>query len=244
VIRALLILTALVAAAPARGDGDEARVRALAERLPVVDRELIANAKYAGHYSLSALAGFYNHDGRVWATFHLPPELVKQFADPAPLLVSLDGSPHLWTLQRRKSGSLDPVLSMITLTCYAPDEPGPFQRYTLASDGQNAVVSAVQLGGYLAWQQTLSMSQGERSLRLAWRLEADKWEPKKVDVIDMNQLPQRAPNLLEKYLTPVLRRLGPARAARRAVDPERRRQFASAQQAVSPGVRRTVQRCE
>jgi HEAT repeat len=211
----LILVFALTLSVSSRAaDNEEPRLRALLDRLPVVEKDYLAKARYAGHYTPSSLVGFYNHQGRLFAAFHLPPQLVKQFTDPAaPLLISLEGSPHLWAIQRRKSGTLDQGLSMITLTCYAPDQTWPFNRYSLSSDGQNLMLAAAQMFGHVAAQQTLSLSQSERTLHLEWRLEADRWQHKRIDLVELNQLPLRAPNLLERYLTPVLRQLGPARAA-------------------------------
>jgi hypothetical protein len=205
----LLLLTSSVFAADPR----EASLRALTGRLAGDDQIFLANAKYAGHYSLDRLVGFASVDGRLVATFHLPAELVRQFADPAPLLISLEGSPHVWSLHRRKAGTLDAGLSMITLTCYAPDETWPFNRFSLASDGQSVMVAGTQMFGRPAEQQSITLNQGERTLRIATRLELERWTPKTFDLIALNQVPVRAPNLLEKYLLPVLNRLGPARPA-------------------------------
>src|SRR5438045_6480335 len=84
-IATLLILAlALTFAAPSRAaaadaENEEPRLRALLDRLPVVEKDYLAKAKYAGHYTPSSLVGFYNHQGRLFAVFHLPPQLVKQF---------------------------------------------------------------------------------------------------------------------------------------------------------------------
>jgi hypothetical protein len=202
------ILLALGASADPREDA----LRALIKRLPPPEQGFLEKAKYAGHYSLGQLVSYSNLNGRLWATFHLPAALTRQFADPAPLLVSLEGSPHVWSVHRRQSGTLDTGLSMITLSCFAPDEVWPFNRFSVSSDGGAVLVSAGQMFGHPASQQTLALSQSERVLRLGWRIDADRWQAKRVEVADLNELPTRAPAVVERYLLPVLRRLGAARA--------------------------------
>ena len=211
----LALLTAVVVCVPAFAETREEALRAAVRRLPPVEQGFVDRAKYVGHYSLSELVTYSNRDGRLAATFHLPERLVRQFADPAPLLVSLEGSPHVWSLHRRKAATLDAGFSMLTLTCYAPDEVWPFNRFAVSSDGgQTVLVSAGQMFGNPAAQQTLTMGQTERSLWMAWRLDADKWVSKRVEAADMKELPTRTPAIIiDRYLLPVLRRLGAARAA-------------------------------
>jgi hypothetical protein len=211
--RLLTIILALLYAIPALADAEENRLRALVQRLAPADQETLSKVKYAGHYKLGQLVTYSNRDGRFVAAFHLPAELVNQFTDPAPLIISIEASPHLWTLSRRKAGTLDEGLSMITLTCYAPEDKGPFNRYAVSSDGQNVMVSGVQMYGHPATQQVFSMNQGERVLHLAWRLADDRMMSKKLDVADLPQIPVRVPGLQERYLMPILRRLGPGRPA-------------------------------
>jgi hypothetical protein len=151
----------------------------------------------------------------LFATFHLPGELTKQFADPTPVLVTLDGSPHLWSLHRRKSGTLDQGLSLVTLTCYAPDESWPFNRFSLAADGigGNVMIAASQMFGTPFNQQTLTINQNDVSVRLTWRLEVDGWKSRRLELSNLAELPTRSPTLLQGYVMPVLRRLGPGRPA-------------------------------
>jgi hypothetical protein len=193
------------------GDARESAARAQLELLPPVDHDFLAKAKYAGHYALDRLVSYSNIDGRPVATFHLPAELLRQFDGGAPLIVSLEGSPQLWSLHRRKGGTLDPGLSLITLTCYAPDEGGPFNRFSVASDGHSLMVAAAQMFGHPAVQERIWMNQGEGLLHIAWRLQADQWANRNVDIAGLSQLSARAPGpMMEEYLIPVLRRLGPA----------------------------------
>src|SRR5688572_15396356 len=99
-----ICLTLLLAAVclPSRADTRESALRAVIRRLPPAEQAFVERAKYAGHYALSDLVTYSNRDGRLAATFHLPDKLARQFAaaaDPAgPLLVSLEGSPHVWSL--------------------------------------------------------------------------------------------------------------------------------------------------
>ncbi len=194
----------------AAADAHEQSMRTQLALVGPVDRDFLAKAKYAGHYSLDRLVSYSNTDGRPVATFHLPADLVRQFDGSAPLLVSLEGSPHLWSLHRRKGGTLDPGLSLVTLTCYAPDESGPFNRFSVASDGHSLMVAAAQMYGHPAIQQRIWMNQGEGLLHVAWRLEAEQWATKSVDLSGLPQLAARVSGPMEDYLLPVLRRLGPA----------------------------------
>jgi hypothetical protein len=188
-------------------------MRAVIGRLPPVEQNLVGKAVYAGHFKLSQLVAFSNQDGRLFATFHLPEELTRQFRDPASLLISLEGSPHAWVVYRRKAGTLDTGLSLVTLTCYAPDELWPFNRYSVSSDGTSVMVAAAQMFGQPRAQPYLTLSQGERTVRVAFRLEADKYVPRTVDAVDLNQLSSRVPNLVDRYLGPVFRRIGAGMAA-------------------------------
>lgn len=205
----LLLLANLSAAADPREDA----LRTLIKRLPPADQEFLAKAKYAGHRPLSQLVRFSNRDGRFIASFQLPPELLQQFEDPNPLLLGIEGSKDAWSIHRRKSGTLDEGLSQLTLICYAPDETGPFQRFTLTSDGNTLSVGAVQTVGNPAFLHTVTISQGEKFIHLTWRLAADQWVWRKLDIADMRHLPTRVPNLMQQYLLPVLYKLGPARPA-------------------------------
>jgi hypothetical protein len=212
----LLCLTILLSAAATRAraaDAHEDRLRRLIARLPPAERQFVDNAKYAGVYALGDLVRYSNQDGRLVATFHLPETLVQQFADPAPLLITVEGSPHCWSVGRRKGGTLDEGFSMVTLTCYAPDETAPFNRYSLSSDGQSVLVSAGQMFGKPGWLQTVSLSQSGRALNVAWRLEAEQFKAKRVAVADFDKLTADAPGLVSDYLRPVLRRIGAARPA-------------------------------
>jgi hypothetical protein len=210
--RVAAIFLALFFAIPALGEPEEARLRAMITRLAPPDREALAKIKYAGHFALSHLVSYSNHEGRLYAKFHLPAELVKQFADPAPLMISLEASPHLWTVQRSKSGTLDEGLSLITLTCYAPDDKSIFNRCTVSSDGERVMVAGSQMFGHPTLQQSISMSQGERGMHLMWRLQNDGFKRHVLDVTDLSQVPSRAPDIEENYLMPLFRRLGPGRA--------------------------------
>jgi hypothetical protein len=211
----LLTLTALAGGARATEptDATETSLRAAVNRLAPLERTFLTGAAYAGHFSLDRLVTFSTRQDRLVATFHLPPELERQFRDPAPLLISLEGSDQVWSLHRRKAGTLDPGLSFVTLTCYAPDDKGPFNRYTLASDGDSVMVAAGQMFGHPATQQSIALSQGEKSLHLLWRIQLDKWSVHSIDLASLSQLDVSVPGLLENYLLPVLRRLGPARPA-------------------------------
>lgn len=211
--RVITLFCALIFAIPAFAESEEAQVRAQIKRLDVGDQETLAKAKYAGQHSLSSLVTYSNHQGRLVATFHLPPGLLKQFADPAPLIVSVEASPHVWTVSRSKSGTLDEGLSLIKLTCYAPDETVPFNRYSLASDGDRVLVSGSQMFGHPATQQSLLMNQGERGMHLAWRLAAERFAPKSLNVTELSDIQTRVPNLQDRYLMPIFRRLGPGRPA-------------------------------
>ncbi|MDB5323214.1 MAG: hypothetical protein JWN40_4845 [Phycisphaerales bacterium] len=210
IVLSVLLLTPSLNAAAA--DARETSMRAQVERLPPVDRDFLVKAKYAGHYSVDRLVAYSNTDGRPIATFHLPAELVRQFdgGGSAPLLVSLEGSPHVWSLHRRKGGTLDLGLSLVALTCYAPDETGPFNRFSVASDGHSLMVAAAQMYGHPAVQQRIWMNQGEGQLHIAWRLAAEQWATKNIDINGLMQLALRVPGPIEDYLMPVLQRLGPA----------------------------------
>ena len=207
----LIVTTAAHAAGPA--DAGESSLRASIGHLPPLEKTFLAGAAYAGHYSLDQLVTFSTRQDRLVATFHLPAALERQFRDPAPLLVSLEGSDQVWSLHRRKAGTLDTGLSLITLTCYAPDDKGPFNRYSLSSDGDSLMVAAGQMFGHPITQQSIALSQGEKSLHVLWRLQLEKWSVHSLDLVSLNQLPGKAPGLLENYFLPVLRRLGPARPA-------------------------------
>jgi hypothetical protein len=205
----LLLLASPMAYAAA--DARETAARAQVELLPPVDHDFLTKAKYAGHYALDRLVSYSNSDGRPVATFHLPAELLRQFDGGAPLIVTLEGSPHLWSLHRRKGGTLDPGLSLITLTCYSPDDSGPFNRFSVASDGHSLMVAAAQMFGHPAAQERIWMNQGEGLLHVAWRLQADQWANRSEDVAGLSQLSARAQDAtMTQYLIPVLQRLGPA----------------------------------
>jgi hypothetical protein len=208
-----LILMGLLLASNAfaveAGDAFEASLRARMGRLPAIEKALLGQAAYAGHYALDQLVTFSTRQERLIATFHLPAELARKFRDPAPLLLSLEGSDQIWSLHRRKAGTLDTGLSLITLTCYAPDDKGPFNRYTLSSDGRNLMIAAAQMFGHPTTQQSIALSQGERSLHVLWRLQLDKWSVHSLDLAALSQLPAQVPGLLENYLLPIMRRLGP-----------------------------------
>lgn len=210
-ILAFIVLAAALAPLARAADSTESTLRAALSRLRPVDQEFIIKAPFAGTWPLSRLVTFTNSEGRFLAQFHLPDDLARQFQDPAPLLLALEGSPHPWSLHRRKSGTLDPGLSLVTLTCYEAQETWPFNRFTVASDGSNVIVTGSQLYGQTNFQPYLSFTQAPNSLRLAWRIEADKFVPKKLDLNDASQLATRAPELDKRYLMPILRRLGPAR---------------------------------
>ena len=208
-----LALLLLLIAVPARAAETPPELRAEAGRLPEVERQFLAGAKYAGEFAQSELVTFSTHAGRWRAEFHLPPELVRQFADPAPLLLRLEGSPHLWSLHRRKSGTLDPGLSLINLTCYAPSDPGPFQKFSVASDGVSVTVSGYELAGHPLWRQHLLLMQSERAFFASFRLAADKYTPRKMRFDEFSQVSMQVPELVSGFATPVLRRLGSGRAA-------------------------------
>ena len=211
-----VLLVCAVAAygdSPSPTDRYEAALRAQIRRLPPVEHDFVAGAAYAGHYRLDRLVSFSNDRGRVFAAFHLPGAVTKLFRDPAPLVLSLEGSPHVWTLHRRNAGTLDRDFSMITLTCYAPDEPGAFNRYSLSSDGSNVMVAGAQMYGHVSTQQSIAASQGEQSVRITWRIEANRWERRAIELAALDDFATRAPNAWSEYLLPVLRRLGAARPA-------------------------------
>ncbi len=212
-MRRIFALLMLLLASTALAESREDRAFALVKRLPAQEQEFLTKAKYAGHYSLWRLVTYTTQDGRLVANFHLPEELSRQFTDPAPLIVSVEGSPHLWTVSRSKSGTLDQGLSMITLTCYAPDEVRPFNRFSLSSDGHRIMVWGAQMAGHPMVQQTLSLTEADRSIVIRWHLAFNGYANKDVKITELAQLPSRAPNILERYLMPILRRLGPARAA-------------------------------
>jgi hypothetical protein len=182
--------------------------------LPATEQGFFTKAKYAGQYPLSKLVTYTNREGRLEATFHLPAELMKGTGDGTPLLLALEGSPHVWTLHRRKSGTLDEAMSLVTLTCYAPDEVSwPLNRFALSSDGFSVSVTGAQMFGRPGAYQNVTLSQTGRSVNVTSRLESERFLPRRVEVADLASLPSRAPNVLELYLMPVLRRLGPARPA-------------------------------
>jgi hypothetical protein len=207
------LLLSLCAIGVRAEDANEERLRRLIDRLPPAERQFVDNAVYAGVYALGDLVRYSNQDGRLAATFRLPEPLVKRFADPAPLVIAVEGSPHAWAVSRRRSGTLDEGLSMVTLTCYAPDDNGPFNRCSVSSDGKSVLVSGGQMFGKPGWLQTISLSQSDRALNVAWRLEAEQYKPKRVAVADFAQLTANAPGLVSDFLRPVLRRLGAARPA-------------------------------
>jgi hypothetical protein len=200
-------------AADAAADPTEERLRATIARLPAAEQAYFAKATYAGQYPLSRLVSFTTREGRLVAAFDFPDAVARQFTGVAPLMLAVEGSPHLWALHRGKSGTLDEGLSRVTLTCYAPSETWPFNRFSLSSDGQGVWISAAQMFGKPAWQQSLSLVQTTRDLQLAWRLEAERYQAKRVEGPDLAALSARAPSVMETYLMPVLRRLGPARPA-------------------------------
>jgi len=213
--RLIAILTALLLATAARAEPspEETRLREVVKRTAPVDQDFLATARYAGQYRLSQLVDFSNRDGRLIASFHLPPTLVKQMDGPAPVLIGVEGSPHAWAVYRRQAGTLDDKLSLVTLACYAPDLTWPFNRFTLSSDGTGVMVAAAQTFGQLAYRPTVSLNQGERQIHLAWRTEEDKFAAKKIGLVDASHLPTRVPNLYERYLVPAFRQLGPGLAA-------------------------------
>ncbi|HEY7117756.1 MAG TPA: hypothetical protein VH475_14300, partial [Tepidisphaeraceae bacterium] len=51
------------------------------------------------------------------------------------------------------------------------------------------------------------------SVRLTWRLEVDGWKSRRLELSNLAELPTRSPTLLQGYVMPVLRRLGPGRPA-------------------------------
>jgi hypothetical protein len=103
---------------------------------------------------------------------------------------------------------------LVTLTCYAPDEQWPFNQFAVASDGTSVVVAGAQMFGHPAAPRPhVTLRLGERTMRVSFRLEADKYVPRHVDVVDLNQLATRVPNVMDKYLVPVFRRLGAGLAA-------------------------------
>jgi hypothetical protein len=214
---ALLLVSALtlpcVAAQPLPSG-----VRATVQRLGPTEQNFLAAAPYAGEFRLSEVVTYANHEGRLFATFHLPDALAKHVAGGKPAVVTLAGSPHLWSVHRSRSGTLDDKLSLITLTCYAPAEVFPFNRYAISSDGTAVLVSAGQMYGPPATQQTLALGQtgfgqAGQALRVSYRLEADKWQFRRFEVPDLGQLHQQVPALTDRYLLPTLRRLGPAAPA-------------------------------
>jgi hypothetical protein len=211
----LLTLFAFWFVAPSvRGDAYEADLREVVGRLPPVEQETLAKAAYGGHYALDQLVGFSNWGGRLYATFRLPPELVRRFRDPAPLLVSLEGSRDVWSLERRKSGTLDPGLSLVTLTCYAAvlADRWRLMRYAISSDGAVMRVSTSELTGGAAGGEAVTLIQGERSLSVAWRFAADRFVLHEARFDDLAQVEARAPaDVMARHLLPALRRLGPAR---------------------------------
>jgi hypothetical protein len=212
-MRKLFLLLILMAALPALSEPLPAELRAEVARLPEAERRFIAGAKYAGRYAPSRLVTFSTHAGRWRAEFHLPRELVRQFHDPAPLVIRLKGSPHLWSVHRRKAGTLDPGLSLINLTCYAPADPGPFHKFSLASDGVSVTVSAQDLFGHPLWQSHLTLAQSERAFHASFRLAADKYTPRRLRLDEFSQIQTQVPDFWRNYAVPVLRRLGPGRAA-------------------------------
>ena len=204
-----MMLATFAAWAPSAEEAARARIR----RLAPLDQEFLAAAPYAGQYRLSQVVSFHRDGERLIAQFHPPQELMRQFADPAPLLLMMEGSDQLWSLHRRKSGTLDEGLSMFTLTCYAADEAGPFSRYSVSADGRAAIVAGNQTAGHPALQGYVSMSAGLRGAVIAYRLEETKYQARRLEVADLSLIPTRAPQLLERSITPILRRLGAGRPA-------------------------------
>ncbi len=210
----LPILLGVFACRAGAADSEEIRVREVIKRLPTADQEFLANAKYAGHFKKSRLVEYSNQDGRLLAAFRLPDELVKQFNGAEPLLISLEGTPHAWSIHRRKAGTLDEGFSLITLTCYAPDVTWPFNRCAVTCDAAGGLmVSGAQMFGHPLFLPYISLNQGERSVHMVWRIEAEKYVVKKMELIEAGQIANRAPNLFDKYLLPVMRQLGPATPA-------------------------------
>jgi hypothetical protein len=207
----LLILLATIASSARAADLPPA-IRAAVARLPQGERDFLAGASYAGTWHESRLVSFNTAGGRMVADFHLPDGLVKQFADPAPLIINLQGSPHLWALHRRKAGTLDSGLSYVSLTCWAMTDNGPFQRFSLASDGSSVTVSAQELVGHPLWQSSFQLVQGERACTVSYRLAADKFQPRRIELANWSHLQMRFPDVFAKVVVPVLRRLGPGRA--------------------------------
>jgi hypothetical protein len=216
-MRTLVLLFFLIAAAspPVRAAEVPQRVRAVVDRLPKSDQDFLSGATYAGKYPQSSLASFSTHVGRLRADFHLPDELVKQFdpATNAPLLIELEGSPHVWSVHRRKASTLDQGLSLVGLTCWAMNDNGPFQRFAVASDGITVTVSAHELVGHPMWLSHVQLTQSERAFHVGLRLASDKYQLRRIELNEFAQLPLRAPDLYEKHVVPILRRLGPGRAA-------------------------------
>jgi hypothetical protein len=210
-MRFTLIFLAFMSVA-ALADDRESSLRRQIERLPPGDQQTLANAKYAGEFPQSELVSYSVQRARLIATFHLPPELVRQFDDPKPLIIALAGSPHVWSLHRRKSGTLDAGLSMITLTCYAPDETIPFNRYALSSDGYSLMISGAQMFGNVRFLNSLTLNQGEKVIYITSRVEADQFKPRKLELDAFDQVYTQGEQLVN-YLAPILRRLGPSRTA-------------------------------
>jgi hypothetical protein len=207
-----LFVVALLLPIPARAADPPPDIAAAVARLPQAERDFLAGAPYAGVWPQSRIVSFSTSGGggRLLADFHLPDQLLKQFADPKPLILRLEGSTHLWALHRRKAGTLDPGMSYVGLTCWAMTDTGPFQRFTVASDGNSVTVSAQELVGHPLWQSSFQLAQGERSLVVSYRLAADKFQPRRIELPNWSHLPMRFPDLYERVVVPILRRLGGA----------------------------------
>jgi hypothetical protein len=197
-----------------RAEPAQERARELIGRLPPLEQRFFEGAKFAGTFALGDLLRLWNAEGRVYAAFTLPDAVVRQFTDPARLIVGIEGSPHLWTLHRSKAGTLDDGLSMVTLTCYAPDEAtATFSRFALSSDGSGVVVAGSQMYAKPGWEQTLTLGQTTRAVTVTWRLQADRFAPKRAQATEFGQLPARLPAAVWDDVRMVLGRLGAARPA-------------------------------
>jgi hypothetical protein len=73
-------------------------------------------------------------------------------------------------------------------------------------------MSANELVGHPLWLQHIQLTQTERAFFVTTRLAADKYQAKRLELAEFDQLPLRAPELFGHHVVPVLRRLGPARA--------------------------------
>lgn len=212
----VFLLAVLLADAPAAPPGSpaESPFAALLARLPADDRDFLARARYAGKYRPSEIVTYTAREGRYYATFHLPERLARQFHDPDPLLIALEGSPHAWSLHRRRASTIDDALSLVTLTCYAPDVNWPFNRFAVSSDGSvDLLVSAAQMFGPPAFRPTVGLTQGRQLIRLSYRIEPDKYQPRRLEVLEPVHIDTRAAGFTDKYLVPVYRQLGAGRPA-------------------------------